>query len=53
MTSCRFIDEVGQRVDPEQSYDNVAYDIEDDDGVVEVYIDCLLEQIGGRLRIWW
>lgn len=53
MTSCRFIDEVGQRVDPELSYEDVADDIEEEFGVVEVYIDCLLEQIGGRLRIWW
>lgn len=47
LSSCRFLDE-GDRVAPEQTYGELSKGIEmEEDGVVMVYLDCVVEQLGG------
>jgi hypothetical protein len=48
LSSCRFVDE-GERVAPEATYKNLTVDLAPEaDGGYMVYLDCMVEQIGGR-----
>ena len=51
-TSCRFLDDGGQRVDADQIFqDMMGNNLPEDDGTTFVYLDCMLEQIGGRRNV--
>lgn len=53
VTSCRFLDEDGQRVLPQQSFEELANEYEaDEKDTIVVVLDCMLEQIGGHFRVW-
>ena len=53
VSSCRFMDE-GEFVRPEQTYRELAEGLgADENGYVDVYLDCMVEQIGGRAVIWF
>ena len=48
VSSCRFLDE-GTRVAPEDTYKKWTKDLlPEEDGGFIVYLDCMVEQIGGR-----
>jgi hypothetical protein len=51
-SSCRFLED-GVRVDPQQTYGELVDGImPDPTGDVIVFLDCMLEQTGGRFH-WW
>ena len=54
-TSARFLGDDGAMIDGRQTFEEVAegYHQNKDTNIVLVRADCLLEQTGGRGRIYW
>jgi hypothetical protein len=51
-TSCRFLED-GVLVDGEDTYYNLASGVGAEEGIVTIYLDCMMEQTGGCFFHRW